>query len=258
MGVARARWTAVAALLFGGVLGAGPGEATILTFDETRSSSAGNPVIPTVSGFAVPDDYGDRASGPSVAVPGGAFTYGEAGEGFTPDVVVDIFSGSASPSGPGTSLWETQYGDLLNVVFGNNGSQSLSVVLTADPGFDVLLYGFDLGGWPDTDYTVAGVRVRSGSTLLFADTDVLVEGDFTGPRHTSFAFATPLVGPQLAIEIDTSNLAAGQQDDIGIDNVRFGQTPPPVPEPGAGLLAGLGLGALALRGRARGAGRAPS
>jgi hypothetical protein len=57
----------------------------------------------------------------------------------------------------------------------------------------------------------------------------------------------------LLIEIDYSNLAGGQQDNIGIDNIRFGQNPPatapPIPEPSTLLLGAGGLAAVALKRR---------
>jgi hypothetical protein len=208
-----------------------PAGATILTFDQTRAVSGG-PVVPTFGGASVPDGYGDRVTGATVDVPGGTFTYGEAGEGFTPNVVADYFSGSASLVGPGVSLWEDSYGDLLNVLFGNNNSSFLGVRLTADPGFSVGLYGFDLGGWPNADYVVDAVRVFGGTTLLFEQTSVLVEGNFTGPRRTTFAFATPLFADELLIEIAFGNLPGSQHDNIGLDNIRFGQDPPPLPSGG--------------------------
>lgn len=227
---------------------AAPSAATTLLFDQIRDSGV---VIPTISGNAIEQDYGDRVSGSPMNVPGGQFTYGNDGEGFTPNVVV-AYSTATSPLG--ISLWADSYGDLTNVLFGNQNSMSLLVDLTADPGFDVLLYHFDLGGWPNTDYTIGAVRVLNGATELFSETDVLVEGDLSSPRHTSFDFLSPLAAPQLRIEIDYSNLAGSLQDNIGIDNIRFGQDPPAptlseVPESSTAVLLGLGLLALALRRR---------
>jgi hypothetical protein len=212
--------------------------ATILTFDETRVSGA---VIPTVSGNAVPQDYGDRVGGSPQTVPGGQFTYGNGGEGFTPNVTLD-YSVAGFPSG-GVSLWQGGYGDLTNVLFGNQNSIALRVQLTADPGFDVQLYHFDLGGWPNADYMISSVRVLELGATLFSMSNVLIEGDLTGPRHTPFDFSVPLVGNQLLIEIDYNNLSGNQQDNIGIDNVRFGQNPlaTPIPEPSTGLLFSVAI-----------------
>jgi hypothetical protein len=96
------------------------------------------------------------------------------------------------------------------------------------------------------------VTVLDGSTALFSQSNVLVEGNSSGPRHTSFGFAVPLTGSQLLVQVDYSNLPGSQQDNIGIDNVRFGQSPPPgpdpvpVPEPSSGLLLAMSLIGLAL------------
>lgn len=217
-------------------LAALPGRAgaTVLTFDQVRLSQG---VVPTVSGNDPPADYGDRVFAGAMAVPGGTFTYGEAGEGFTPDVVVDVFSGGATTAGPAVSLWAGGYGDLANVLIGNNNSSHLDVRLLADPGFEALLYGFDLAGYPLADYTLSAVRVFSGTDLLLEVTDVLVEGNAAGPGHTAFTFASPLAGAELLLQVDYGNLPGGQHDNIGLDNLRFGQTPPAaVPLPGTAAL----------------------
>jgi hypothetical protein len=217
--------------------------ATILEFDQTRLQGV---VVATFSGAVPQQDYGDRAAGPAQTVPGGTFTYGEAGEGFTPNVVVD-YSAAAN----GISLWQDSYGNLTNVLFGDQGSMSLNVHLVSDPGYAVELYHFDLAGWFKADYTIDSVRVLSGGSVLFSLGNVLVHGASSGPGHTSFDFATPLLGDDLLILIDYSNLALNQQDNIGIDNIRFGQSPPPhvMSEPPTALLLILAFGAFAAIGR---------
>ena len=72
-------------------------------------------------------------------VPGGQFSYGDGGEEFTPNIVTDYFADSAIPNNSGVSLWSDQYGDLTNVLLGNNNSISLNVQFAADTGFDVQL-----------------------------------------------------------------------------------------------------------------------
>ena len=231
-------------------------DATILLFGQERNSRG---VVPASAGSVLPDDYGDNVAGLVMAVPGGSFNYGNGGEGFTPDVTVDIFTSTATSTDPGGRLWPGDYGDLVDVVFGHGpgigGSPMLSVRLQAAPGFVVDLYGFDLAGWNRSDYTIAGVEILAGAVSLYADSDVLVEGNATGPGHTSLAFATPLSAQELLIQLDLSNLASSLQDNIGIDSIRFGQTPPPVPEPGTALLVLCGL---AITAAARRQGRAPS
>jgi hypothetical protein len=220
--------------------------SSILLFDQTREDGV---VVPTGDGGDVPAGYGDRVAGAVQAVPGGAFTYGEAGEGFTPNVVVDFFS--IAPGGANdVTLFTESYGDLTNVLFGNQSSNTLNVRLTAEGSFSVLLHGFDLAGWPDRDYRISAVRVLDGSATLFSQAEVLVEGDFAGSRHTSFSFATPLSGSELLIEIDYSNIPGSQQDNIGIDNIRFGQNPPAVvPLPATAVLCISALTVLASRAR---------
>jgi hypothetical protein len=230
-------------------LPAPPAHATILLFDQERDAATASIVGPTSSGGTLPPDYGDHVSGAVMAVPGGVFTYGDGGEGFTPDVVVDIFTADATPTDARANLWQTGYGDLVNVVFGEGpgigGSSQLNVRLSASPGTVVDLYGFELAGWPETDFTIAAVEVLAGAATLFSATDVLVEGNASGPRHTTFAFGPPLSAPELLLRLDLSNLASGIRDNIGIDSIRFGQTPPAIPEPGTAMLLLCGLACAA-------------
>jgi hypothetical protein len=231
---------------------ASPARATILLFDESRDAATATIVVPTGSGATLAADYGDNATGAAMAVPGGTFTYGDAGEGFTPDVTVDLFTSLATPTDPRVRMWQTGYGDLVNVVFaegpGTAGSPQLNIRLTATPGSVVDLYGFDLAGFGQ-DFTIAGVSVQAGATTLFSAANVLVEGDASGAGHTSIAFAAPLSAEELLVTIDLSNLAASIQDNVALDNLRFGQTPPHgVPEP---HVLGLVACAALILGRAR-------
>lgn len=242
-----------------GFLAASPAlaHATILLFDQQRDAATESTVGPTSSGGTLPADYGDQVTGAVMAVPGGFFTYGDGGEGFTPDVSVDIFSAAATATYPRVNLWQTGYGDLVNVIFadgpGTAGAPLLSVRLTAAPGYAVDLYGFELAGFGG-DYVIAGVSVLAGGTTLFSEANVLVQGDLSGPRHTTFAFATPLSAPEVLLRVDLSNLASSIQDNVALDSIRFGQTPPAaVPEPATALLvlAGLALTAVARQWRSR-------
>ncbi len=234
-------WSAV---LLGLVL-VRPASATILLFDQQRDASTQSVVEPTTSGGILPSDYGDNVTGAVMAVPGGFFTYGNGGEGFTANVTLDIYSDAGTATEPRVKLWQDNYGDLENVIFaegpGVGGGTGLNIVFSADPGYVVDLYSFDLGGWSNADYTIAAVEVYAGATTLFSATDVLVQGDLTGPRHTTIAFDEPLSAPELFLRLDFSNLSSGIRDNIGLDSVRFGQAPPPVPEPGTATLVLAGF-----------------
>jgi hypothetical protein len=228
---------------------AAPSAATVLTFDWTRDPSTGS-VVSTASPSALPDDYGDFVSGASVAVPGGSFLYGAGGEGYTPNVTVDVYAGGATPGAPRVELWSLGFGDLENVVFALPTSSFLEVALSADPGFQVALHGFDLGGYPGTDWVINSVEVLDATASRFTQASVLVEGSGV-VQHTAFAFSTPIVAPQLLIRIDFANLQPSRQDNIGLDNLRFGQSPVVVPEPAFAWLLGPGGLALAARALAR-------
>jgi hypothetical protein len=245
--------TALSILWLVGAIPLRPAHATILLFDQERDAAGQTTVQPTSSGGRLPGDYGDHVTGAVMAVRGGFFTYGDGGEGFTPDVSLEIY-GDGGPSDPRVKLWQTGYGDLVNVIFGEGpgigGSPTLSVLFSAAPGYVVDLYGFDLAGF-GADYTIAGVEVLAGAVPLFSADDVLVEGGAGGPGHTSFAFTAPLSAPELLLRLDLSNLPALIQDNVGLDSIRFGQTPPAVPEPGTAALLLGGLAACGLVRRRR-------
>lgn len=247
--------------------GAGPAGATVLRFDQ--AVRGGTLVTTDNVGGAPPAGYGSHVGAAAMPVPGGALTYDEAGEGFTPDVRVELFATGATAADSHVRLWHEGYGNLVNVAFtegpGVSGAPELFVRLTADPGFVVDLYGFDLAAFGGADRIIAGIQVFGGSTLLHELHDVRVEGDATGLGYTPIGFgAGPLSAPELLVRLDLSNLPAGIQDNIGLDNLRFGQTPPPpivqvVPAPSvATLLVAAAWAAGARRRRRQGPARARS
>ena len=235
-----------------GELISGAAQATVLQFDQTRSAATGTTVEPVYAGADLPQDYGDRVGGSPQTVSGGQYTYGNEGEGFTPNVEIAYSLGIPTASGE-VQMWPFGYGGLTNVVFGTPGSQQINIQFSADPGYSVLLHGFDLAGYPGADYTINGVAVLEGANTLFSQFNVLVGGDGFGQPFTHFEFSTPLSGNSLTLQIDYANIASGQQDNIGLDNLRFSQFPSPVPEPSswAYLLSGIGLVAWAVRKQGR-------
>lgn len=256
-----------------------PAQATILTFDIT--DPVRYPVsedFPEGFGESAFTNYGDRVSGPTGSSGTAQYGYGVGSEGYTPHVTVQYGPYSLFTGGP--QLWRYDYGDLDRVMYqGSTGSvgfnyDHLDIVLTGDPGFDVVLYGFDLAGWSRADYTIDSVVVFDGIPFPFLTPtnqlatlhDVDVEGS---QGHTSIEFATPLRGRQLWLTINARNLGDGSLN-IGIDNLRFGEVqgtdmrdlpPAPledqdpgrfaVPEPAPLLLLALGLAGLGLGQRRR-------
>jgi hypothetical protein len=231
--------------IFGSVVAcalASSAHATVLTFDTD---------VRTQAVVSLDQAYGDHVAAPLQ----GFASYGVGLEGFTPNVVVDyLIEGVASTA---YSREHDFYGDLVNVIANNNGAGRPQLLFTADPGYQMVLYGFDLGGFPNTDRILQGVTVTSGATTLFSQSDVLIHGAPPAPQHTGFAFAGGLNGGQsLLLSLDLTGLAAHRF--IGIDNVRFGQVAIPappggVPEPAAWAMLVLGFATIGglLRTRAR-------
>lgn len=221
--------------------------ATQLLFEQIRDING--IVVPAGNGGLVPQDYGDRVTGASQSVAGGTFTYGNLGEGFTPNVVV-----SYGPFATVPQVWSSGYGNLSHVAW-TSQKYVLEIVLTADPGFLVKLRDFDLGGWPNKNYIINSIQVFDGAnSLLYNQNNALVEGDANGPGHSHFDIDQQAA--TLVVRIDSLNLG-DDYDNIGIDNIRFSQfrtgagDDRTVPEPSAALLMAAGLLAFFSRRRCK-------
>jgi hypothetical protein len=216
-------------------LACAPAGATILTFDMAGG----------VSDFELaPQAYGDNVT--ASTDPAG-HSYGVGAEGFTPNVTVAYGAAGEDPN-----LYTTGYGDLTNIYFNDaDNDTTLTATFTAGAGYLVDLYGFDMASYVNAGLTIQGLKVFDGANaVLFSQGPTAI----SGATHNSFAFATPLRAAELRLEVDLTGLG-GVSDDIGLDNVRFGQAAAPsvggVPEPAswALMIAGFGMAGAFLRRR---------
>lgn len=193
-------------LLIAILAGVSNAEATVLIFDITGATD----------GSLVPQAYGDRV----ISMTDGAFSYGLGG-GITPSIVTDYVPANGSSD---LSFWTTGFNDLTNVIYNQpHDGTGFTIRLTADPGSMVRLDSFDLGnfGGPVT----LGLRVEDGEgNSLFSMSNVPV-GDSSQP-HQHYDFSSGLVASQINIVVDTTGLN-GHSDNIGLDNIQFGQVPEP-------------------------------
>lgn len=184
---------------------AGAASATVLTFDITGFSNFSN----------MDDGYGDFVS----SLTDGDFSYAEAGEGLTPNVEVHYSRGPADPA-----WWSTGYGDLTNVLFEDTDTiGQMEITFTADPGYAVVLYSWDMAAYSSafgSDPTINRVLVTNG---VGCDRFRLEDASISRSTRTSFDFSdNPIQGRVIRLTFDSANLG-GLSDDIGIDNIRFGQ-----------------------------------
>ncbi|MDZ4372891.1 MAG: PEPxxWA-CTERM sorting domain-containing protein [Phenylobacterium sp.] len=214
-------------------------QATILTFD----------IADGVSNFEnMPQTYGDNVS---AAIDGLGHSYGVGAEGYTPNVTVDYGTPGEDPA-----LWTTGYGDLTNIYFNDaDGDLTFTTTFTADAGFLVDLYSFDMAWYFASPQTIAGLSIVdvAQNQVLYSQGPFVLPG---GEAHTPFTFATPLSASTLRIVVDLTGLG-GVSDDVALDNIRFGQSQAPVvggiPEPSTWAMMILGFGAAGtmLRGARR-------
>ncbi len=206
--------------------------ASILTFDISDVEYASTENFP--EGYQISQQYGDRIDSPSQLSGTTTFEYGVGAEGYTPNVTASFGPYSIFTGGP--SLWRYDYGNLERVLYQGstftgigNDYDILDIVLVADPGFDVVLYDFDLGGWNKTNYTINGITVYDGVPFPFITPTNQISETFNvdvagvGPASTHVDFGgSPITAHVIWLQIDARNLGATSEL-IGIDNIRFGQ-----------------------------------
>lgn len=174
---------------------------SVLTFDiDGLSNSA-----------AIDKAYGDRISTPDV----GIFHYAGAGS-FTPNVTADYF--------PTVKYYNTSYGDLRKILYTSGGGDlGFTIVLEADPGFEVKLHGFDLST-SGTVEPIRGVKIFDNELMpLYTEPDVALIDD--GRRHFDLSSAPPQDGT-IILRVDSLNID-GVVSRIGIDNISFSQVAVP-------------------------------
>ena len=162
----------------------------------------------------VPDSYGDRVTS-SIDVFGNRYA---AGSGGTSNVMVEY-----GPPGSHVRQAPGPYGGLDNVACQEDGDFGvLEVRLTADPGFNVVLRGFDLA-MQGYDAFLARVEVLGDNGVnLHVRDNVFVPGFLGMSRRFDFA-KIPLVAPTVLIRIDLSTLDNTDSHLVGIDNIAFSQ-----------------------------------
>jgi len=174
----------------------------------------------TFDGDVLPQEYGDRVT----TSPQDGFEYENVQRvqrdgSETPHV--DLKYGPVSQS---FHKMSGGYGDLHDVL--TCDQSSFDITLEADLSTQGVLKSLDLAGANNQDYTIKSLTVFDGfGQPLFAQNNVVVQGDAVGEPHTHLAFnhATRPLSRVLRIHIDVSNIETHSA--IGVDNVSFYEVP---------------------------------
>jgi len=193
--------------------------ATILTFE-----------IPGLTNWQeIPGAYGDNVT----AIFDGLGYYQE-GAGWTPNVTAEYRTFDLSDNSTRTNkldYWSTGFGDLEDVAQSTSQGFMGEVSLVPEPGWSVVVDGFDLAGYGSDQFNRT-VRIVDVNYQVLVDYSPV---DITGAGHNTFTPALTHAG--------TVRIQFGPGWNTGIDNVHFHQ----VPEPATLALVAMGLAAVRRR-----------
>jgi len=176
----------------------------------------------------IPSNYGDHAAG-------------------TPHVGVSYWSdaaGAGQTDRPNLAFWTANYGNLTNVAYpnvdlGETGSGIAAtgyLYLTPDPGWQVVLNGFDVAGYAPNAGLYTGGNIPYSWLVTWSGGPTMASG-FFGPAGTALSSHVSFAGP--IVSSTPIVIALGGDWNVALDNVSFDETP--VPEPGSLGLIGAGL-----------------
>ncbi|VGO22030.1 InlB B-repeat-containing protein [Pontiella sulfatireligans] len=179
-------------------------QATVLTFD----AGVGNYEL-------MPQDYGDNVTSTNM----GAYSYGEAGEGFTPNVTVEYIG-----VGDGLHYWHNSYGDLVSVLENEDDGERWTIVhFEAETAHQVTLHGLDIGIYGTGIIPIDSMTITNESgAVLFQQNNMAIDGSTSG--HTNINFGA-ITGQSLTLILDLQTAAATSDNDtIGLDNIIFSES----------------------------------
>ena len=182
-------------------------KASVLTFDV---EGLGN-------NTALPQNYGDYVTSTSMWT----YTYGEAGEGFTPNVSVEYIGGAGGSYAEDLTFWATDFGDLVNVVENEDDAERWTIIrFTADEGCQVVLHSMDMGNYLSSGILIDSIAITNESgTVLFQTNNFVLGANYTGHASINFGAVTGQV-LTLALDLQTADR---DNDCVALDNIVFSQ-----------------------------------
>ncbi len=163
----------------------------------------------------MPQAYGDFVTNTTM----GAYSYGESGEGFTPNVAVEYIG----DGGDGLDFWTTGYGDLVNIVENeDNGERWTIIRFAATLGCETVLHSLDMGNYIYSPIVIDSITVTNESgAVLFQTNNFTLGANAADHTHINFGSIT---GQVLTLVLDLQTAAITiDNDKVGLDNITFSQ-----------------------------------